>query len=225
MKEKEFLASADRKEVEANNHTQTDVSKVSVEEAKSFWNDLFKQDQEKFTDEELYKEMLNRSEKEFDFEVDFDDSVKEILSKFQASNWESLDKNERQEVIEDLVNWIGTMLGLENIPDIVILEDNNDSYGFYNERENYIGINERYLNQGSEVADTVPHEVWHAYQNERAQKQETFQDEIYKFNFEHYIAPEEDESGYPVNFNDYYDQYIEVEATAFARRFSEEVSQ
>lgn len=225
MKEKEFLASADRKEVEANNHTQTDVSKVSVEEAKSFWNDLFKQEREKLTDEELYKEVLNRSEEEFAFAVNFDDSVKEILSKFEANNWENLDKNERQEVIEDLVNCIGTMLGLENIPDVVILAGNDDYYGFYNERDNYIGINERYLNQGGEVVDTVTHETRHAYQNERAQKQETLQDEIYKFNFEHYIAPEEDESGYMVNFNDYYDQYIEVEARAFARLFTEEVSQ
>lgn len=194
-------------------------SEIFLTEAKFFWDSKFTTEFPKLSFEELCDEMLWRSEKEFDFDIQVDDSTSDALARFQHDNWETLDIDERQDAIKDLVKCIANLLGIPDVPDVVFLDDGDNSCGFYSERGNYIGINENYLDDANELIDTIAHETRHAYQHYRAELSETPQDEIYRFNFEHYIAPEYDSEGYCVNYFDYYDQYIEAEARAFAKQF------
>lgn len=203
-------------ECKGSEHIQ---SALDLNEAKTFWDDKFNQDIPKLSFEELCDEMLWRSEKEFDFDINVDDSTRDVLERFQPDNWETLDIDERHDAIKELVKCISDLLGIPEVPDVVFWDDGDNSCGFYSERGNYIGINENYLDDANELIDTIAHETRHAYQHYRAELSETPQDEIYRFNFEHYIAPEYDSGGYCVNYFDYYDQYIEAEARAFAKQF------
>lgn len=84
--------------------------------------------------------------------------------------------------------------------------------GSYNPSSNTIHINEYMLDDGAETADTVAHELWHAYQYERASNPSSPKDYEYLNNFENIIDPELDYEGYQ-------DQLIESEARAFAEQF------
>ena len=211
-------------EITDNKFSEIKAAVISSTEAKSFWNSEFNKDNPKLSFEELCCEMLWRSEDEFDFDIKPDETTQTALEKFQPNNWERLDTDEKHEAIKKLVKCISDLQGLPDIPEVEFLDDGDNSCGFYSERGNYIGINENYLEDAKEIVDTVAHEARHAYQHYRAELLKEPQDQIYKFNFEHYIAPEYDENGFCVNFFDYYDQYVEAEARAFASRFSSEVT-
>lgn len=91
-------------------------------------------------------------------------------------------------------------------------------YGCYDPDSNTIYINQSSFDDPQEIVDTVAHEMRHAYQYERAQKLETYEDYLYAYNFVNYISPYMSEDGY-VNFIDYQDQFVEAEARAFASLF------
>lgn len=121
-------------------------------------------------------------ESEFDFSDVVDDGTKEILELFTADEWESLDAAGRYELITKLAQYIGESLGLDEIPEIELVDIDDNCSGFYNERGNYIGINVNYWEDYKDVVDTIAHETRHAYQRFRADKLENRQDEIYKLN-------------------------------------------
>lgn len=83
-------------------------------------------------------------ESEFDFSDVVDDGTKEILELFTADEWESLDAAGRYELITKLAQYIGESLGLDEIPEIELVDIDDNCSGFYNERGNYIGINVNY---------------------------------------------------------------------------------
>ena len=211
-------------EITDNKFSEIKAAVILSTEAKSFWNNEFSKDNPKLSFEELCGEMLWRSENEFDFDIKPDETTQTALEKFKPNNWEQLDTDEKHDAIKELVKCISDLQGLPDVPEVEFLDDGDNSCGFYSERGNYIGINENYLEDANEIVDTIAHETRHAYQHYRAELLEEPQDQIYKFNFEHYIAPEYDENGFCVNFFDYYDQYVEAEARAFASRFAPEVS-
>lgn len=221
---KEILGNIESRDIKPYNFVEISPDKLSVGEAKTFWESMFHKDIEKLSFEELCDEMLWRSEDEFDFDIKPDEATQTALERFQPNNWERLDADEKHESIKNLIKCISDLQGMPEVPDVEFLNDGDNSCGFYSERGKYIGINENYLDDAKEIVDTVVHEVRHAYQHYRAELLEEPQDEIYRFNFEHYIGPEYDENGFCVNFFDYYDQYVEAEARAFASKFSSEVT-
>lgn len=221
---KEIIDAKEKPETKENKLSEIASSELTSSEAKSFWDDKFNKEIPKLSFEELCNEMLWRSEDEFDFDIEPDAATKTTLERFKPDNWELLDIDEKHDAIKDLVKCIADFLGIPEVPDVEFLDDGANSCGFYSERGNYIGINENYLDDAKDIVDTVAHETRHAYQHYRAELLETPQDEIYKFNFDHYIGPEYDEDGFCVNFIDYNDQYVEAEARAFANRFSPEVA-
>lgn len=221
---KEVFDIKDNQEITQSIFQEIPSGHTTPTDAKLFWDNEFNKDVPKMSFEELCGEMIWHSEDEFDFDIKPDETTQTALEKFQPNNWEQLDTDEKHEAIKKLVKCISDLQGLPDVPEVEFLDDGDNSCGFYSERGNYIGINENYLGDAKEIVDTVAHEARHAYQHYRAELLKEPQDQIYKFNFEHYIAPEYDENGFCVNFFDYYDQYVEAEARAFASRFSSEVT-
>lgn len=221
---KEIIDSTENMESSENGFSEISACRTSIEETKTFWNRVFCSDSEGISVEDLWDEIMYCDESEFDFSDVVDDGTKEILELFTADEWESLDADGRYELITKLAEYIGESLGLEEIPEIELVDIDDNCSGFYNERGNYIGINVNYWDDYKDVVDTIAHETRHAYQRFRADKHENRQDEIYKFNFDHYISTECDSEGKYINFKEYYEQYIEVEARAFAKEFAAEVA-
>lgn len=73
------------------------------------------------------------------------------------------------------------------------------------------------LYDNNEAADTIAHELWHAYQHERAMNPQSAKDYQYQYGFENYIRPDDD-------FTAYQDQLVEAEARAFAQQFKDRLS-
>lgn len=224
MSGKEIIDSTENMESSENRFSEITADRTSIEETKTFWNRVFYGESEEISEEELWEEIMYCDESEFDFSDVVDDGGKEILELFTADEWESLDADERYELIAKLAEYIGESLGLEEIPEIELVDIDDNCSGFYSERGNYIGINVNFWDDYKDVVDTIAHETRHAYQRFRADKLENRQDEIYKFNFDHYISTECDSEGKYINFKEYYEQYIEAEARAFAKEFAAEVA-
>jgi len=221
---KEILDHDSRAELTEKKFTEITADRTSIEDTKSYWNRIFEAEKEWLSEEDLWELMLYCDESDFEFVDVLDDKIKKTLNEFKESHWETMNDEGRLELIKKLANSIGDSLGIEELPEIELIELEDDCLGYFSERGNYVAINKAYWNDYKEVIDTVAHEMRHAYQRYRADLCENNQDKIYKFNYEHYISPECDENGKYVNFFDYYLQYIEVEARAYAREFAKEVA-
>ena len=159
----------------------------------------------------------------FDFDVN-DSDISEQIELFSPEKWLVLKEAEKKEVIANTAKTIGDKLGVENIPEVEFYEANKHDCGAFCPNRNVISVNSNNFDNPQEILDTIAHEMRHAYQRYRADLCENAQDELYKFNYEHYISPERDVDGKYVNFFDYYLQYIEVEARAYAKEFTREVA-
>lgn len=134
------------------------------------------------------------------------------LENFTSENWENLSIDEQKEQMTDLAQYIIDVTGLENPPKIEFYNSGKDGdYGGFNRATNTLSINEHMLYQNDEAADTVAHELWHAYQYERASNPSTKLDHMYLENFNDYITPDDD-------FEGYQSQILESEARAFAQQ-------
>lgn len=148
-----------------------------------------------------------------------------LLEDFQADTWQQLSQKERECSITSLSHYLYKELGLEHMPRIEFYhnEDPTD-FGGYHQRRNALELNDYVLNDGQETIDTVAHELWHAYQYQRAgSPRPGVQGAIdwqrqYGLDPKHYIAPIQDASGTCINFEDYHDQLVEAEARSFAGR-------
>ena len=168
----------------------------------------------------LLSEVFNRSEEEISIEFQPSNKTKKILESFRLDKWESLGDSEKISAIEKITKAVGDDLGLEKIPEIRISDD-DDSYGFYNHLDNTITLNSRSLTNPIEVVNTLAHELRHAYQHMRAEKLESWEDALFKVNFDNYISPVPLPDGGWIFFVDYYDQYVEVDARVFADKVTE----
>ena len=144
----------------------------------------------------------------------------EALNGFRQNEWDVKDLEGRKEAIVQLVDYNAEVLGLENKPyiDYYNTPDATD-FGVSIQDANgnpVIMINEYNLGDGPEAADTIAHEMRHAYQSERAAKGETDLDIRFRENLEddNYIQPEEDRDGYN-------NQLVERDSRAYANRFKE----
>lgn len=199
---------------------------MSNDEAISFLDGLFSVDPESqdvysIDEESLLAEIFGRYEDEFDFDFELDDEIQTVLDRFGASSWEKMADSERVDAITELAAVIGKKLGLEEEPEIQFYDGRDGSCGAYLPGENKVEINRNIMDDPKEVVDTVAHEMRHAYQHQRAGLQETWQDTLYKLNFENYISPIPLADGKYLFFTDYQDQLVEAEARAFAIIFTD----
>lgn len=137
------------------------------------------------------------------------------LENFTSENWENLSVDEQKEQMTDLAQYIIDVTGLEDPPKIEFYNNPEEGdYGGFNRTTNTLSINEYMLYQNDEAADTVAHELWHAYQYEKASNPKSKLDYMYLENFNDYITPNDD-------FEGYQSQLLESEAQAFAQQIKD----
>ena len=204
--------------------TNSSMSDLDVE---NFWKSEFAKamdSMEMDPYERLVSETYGRDEDEIDIEVDFDDQLLQILDRFRPEGW--VDKTEAQRVkdAEELIQSEGEKLGLDRVPTLSLYDGDSDDYGRFDSKKNEISINRNQFDDPSETLNTIVHELRHAYQRYRADKLETWEDNLYNFNYENYIAPLSLPGGKYLYITDYYGQYVEADARAFANKFMEAIN-
>lgn len=139
------------------------------------------------------------------------------MEKFCQGNWENLEPDEKKAAIEKLAEYNYDILGIKEPIKIEYYDKNVEGdYGGYDEESNTLFINIRNLQNGPETADTVAHEMRHAYQHMRAGELETNRDLSFAINFSRYIKPEQNQSAYE-------QQIVEIDAALYAQRFKKYV--
>lgn len=196
---------------------------MTDQETDAFWKAEFQKAHDEVSLDEydtLLSEVFNRSEDELDINFAIGDKLVKLLDQFSPETWEYMDDSERDEIISEFVSALSEDLGLEDIPEVAVFDD-DDAYGFYAPTDNTINLNRQYFNNPVELVNTIAHEMRHAYQEYRAGLLETREDALYRVNLDNYISPIPLPGGGWLFFTDYQDQYVEVDARAFANLFTE----
>ena len=154
---------------------------LSKEEAIDFWKSEFRQKRE-IQEENIFDDLLSETFNRSEDEMDFE---------FEFNDKILTSLNEFKTLEWSNIGEKDKIQVMKNLVDI-------------------ISINRLYCDNPIELVDTLTHELRHAYQNERAEILETWQDAIYKFNFDNYITPIPLPKGGYLCFMDYYNQYVEV---------------
>lgn len=173
------------------------------------------------TYDKLLSEVFNRSEDELHIDFSLSDRIVSVLEKFKSEDWGLLETKEQMDVVKDFVKAIGKELQLDKLPGIELMSNEDDAYGFFDATANKIVLNSKYFDNPSELVNTIAHELRHAYQHMRTEILDTWEDALYKVNFDNYISPLPLPGGGYLFFMDYLDQYVEVDARLFANRFTE----
>jgi hypothetical protein len=140
------------------------------------------------------------------------------LDNFQEDKWSDLSLEEQKQSMTDLAGFVANDTGNENPPEIVFRGDMKDGeYGGYNPNTNTLEINENMLDDSAEAADTVAHEMWHAYQQQCASDPTSEKGQEYREGFDNYISPEYD-------FEGYQNQMVEAEARDYAQGFKDRLA-
>ncbi len=215
IKNLENLGVTEQTEIhKSDTYKEIQSSGSNYEDSLNYWGDIFAA--KDVFDDKMYYEMFNYLEEDFNFDFDKDNpELQKQLELFSSDKWEHFTEEEKFDVMERFVNNLCELLGIEESPLLRLYEADECNCGAFNSYSNTIDINRNILNDPNEVVDTLAHEIRHAYQYQRASICETDTDKLYDFNFKHYIVPEYVD-GHCVNYLDYQDQFIEVEARAFA---------
>lgn len=158
----------------------------------------------------------------YDFDgINYSDNPERLdasLDSFQSDTWENLSIDEQKDAMNGLAEYVEDVIGFENPPKIVYYNNPVDGdYGGYLADRNMLEVNEHMLYENEEAADTIAHELWHAYQHERAENPTSTKDYLYQYGFDNYVRPEDD-------FSAYQDQLVEAEARAFAQQFKDRLN-
>jgi hypothetical protein len=141
-----------------------------------------------------------------------------ILDSFKGDTWGDLSLDEQKQSIIDLADFVAADTGNKNPPEIVFRDDMPDgSYGGYSPDSNVIEINVNMLGDSMEAADTIAHEMWHAYQQQCALDPTSDKGRAYLEGFDNYISPEYDFEGYE-------NQMVEAEARDYAQGFKDKLA-
>lgn len=147
-----------------------------------------------------------------DFNVDV------ILNNFQEDRWSDLSLEGQKQAMTELADHVIADTGLQNPPEIIFSSDMPDgTYGGYSADTNTIEINQNMLDDSFEAADTIAHELWHAYQHEAANNPNNPRAAEYQEGFDNYISPEFDFEGYE-------NQMVEAEARAYAQGYKDRIA-
>ena len=154
--------------------------------------------------------------------VDLNDTSGEkidtILDNFHEDNWSDLSLDEQKQSMTELADFVASDTGNEIPPEIVFRDDITDgTYGGYNPETNTMEINENMLDNSAEAADTIAHEMWHAYQQQEATDPNSEKGQEYQEGFNNYISPEYDFEGYE-------NQMVEAEAREYAQGFKDRLA-
>ncbi|GHU76116.1 hypothetical protein FACS1894188_08150 [Clostridia bacterium] len=222
-----FKVAGSLQKVEAvPNDIPEDISEcdTSVSPINADTNLTFNEDIETFETHNLESESLTFAEDadsinegSYDFNgVDcFKDTERmdSLLDSFQENKWDDLSLEDKKQSMSDLADYVIDVTGNENPPEIIFRDDMGDGeYGGYIPESNTLVINENMLDNSSEAADTVAHELWHAYQQQCAANPNSERGQKYQEGFDNYISSEYD-------FEGYQNQMVEAEARAFAENF------
>lgn len=196
-------------------------AEITRTEALNYWDDLFSKPivSKEINWSDIERGVYGRDESEFSFAIDVRSvKVRESLECFRKDTWDNFAVANKVNAISNFEKSLEKMLELSKSPVIRYYEGHTSDCGFYDWSDNSIWINQNNFGDSQEIIDTIAHEMWHAFQFEKSEKLETYDDFLYAYNFANYIIPKETEYGI-VNFLDYQDQLIEAEARAFARLF------
>ncbi len=185
----------------------------SVEDSMSFWDDELNAKYQEY-EEKYLKEIYNRSEDEFDYNIEVDDELKDYVSKFESENWSQMTDGEKKDAIKDTMSRIAKDLDLLTIPKLKFYKDGVGPDGYYDFYNNHLNINieKTFLSDSKELLNTLVHELRHAFQHERVNMLETKEDALFRCNIDNYIVPEK-------SFYAYESQYVEVDARTYADAF------
>jgi hypothetical protein len=140
------------------------------------------------------------------------------LDNFRDDKWNDMSQEDRKQSITDLANHVAADTGNKNPPEIVFSGDMPDgTYGGYNPNDNTIEINENMLDDSAEAADTIAHEMWHAYQQQAANDPGNPRAAEYREGFDNYISPD-------LDFEGYENQMVEAEARDYAQGFRDRLA-
>ena len=141
-----------------------------------------------------------------------------VLDSFQENKWNDLSLEGKKQSMTDLAVYVANDTGNKNPPEISFRDDMPDgSYGGYNPETNTLEINVKMLDDNVEAADTVAHEMWHAYQQQCALDPTSEMGRKYQEGFDNYISPEFDFEGYE-------NQMVETEAREYAQGFKDKLN-
>ena len=142
-----------------------------------------------------------------------------VLDNFKENNWSDLSLEEQKQSMTDLAACVATDTGNKNPPEIVFCGDMADgTYGGYNPETNTMEINENMLDNSTEAADTIAHEMWHAHQHQCTLDPASEKGQEYQEGFDNYISPEYDFEGYE-------NQMVEAEAREYAQGFKDKLKE
>ena len=158
----------------------------------------------------------------YDFDgIDYSDDTERLdasLENFQSEAWDNMELDEQKDAMNGLAEYVEDIIGFNDPPRIVYYNNPEEGdYGGYSPATNTLEVNEYMLYNNEEAADTIAHELWHAYQHERANNPCSEKDYLYQYGFENYIRPKDD-------FTAYQDQLVEAEARAFAQQFKDRLN-
>jgi len=146
------------------------------------------------------------------------EQLDDVLDNFKEDNWSDLSLDEQKQSMTDLADIVADDTGNKNPPEIVFRDNMADgTYGGYNPSTNTIEINENMLDNSAEAADTIAHEMWHAYQQQEALDPRSEKGQEYQEGFNNYISPEYDFEGYE-------NQMVEAEARDYAQGFKDRIA-
>ena len=145
--------------------------------------------------------------------------------KYSQENWDRLSVEERKELLQEYMNEVIRIYGLQDV-DTQIIWDENATYeknritwGYYSPDNKNVTLNARALTDrysswdSYDLLETVAHELRHAYQHEAVEHPTRFMVstetlDTWSYNFDHYINGDTD-------FDAYRAQPIEVDARDF----------
>lgn len=212
----------DINESKEDNEILAQTNNQDVESANQFGDELMDTSEERheLTEEEILDNIFGVAEESFDFDIE-PPLNKELAEKFQDSVWSELSEDKKKVAIGELRDVLAEELHLSKIPAVSFFEGSDADCGAFNNAENKLEINRPLLENPMGLVNTLAHEMRHAYQHERADKLETFTDLLFKVNFDNYITPVQVTDSKYLFYMDYYYQYVEADARAYARSFTE----
>lgn len=174
------------------------------------------------TPDEVDYEAIYEGLDEYDFDgIDYCIDTERLdtsLDNFQSDTWEQLSLDEKKNSMNELAEYVNEVIEFDKMPEIVYYNNPVDGdYGGYSPGSNTLEVNEYMLLNNEEAADTIAHELWHAYQHQRTLNPQSPKDYQYQYGFDNYIRPEDDFMGYQ-------DQLVEAEARAFAQQFKDRLN-
>ncbi len=159
----------------------------------------------------------------FDKQIDDLDIDDEFMKLIQTDNYKSLSLQEKTDLLYQLTVYECKNLGID-VPTLSVKKGRDNLYGSYNDEENDIMINEKYIDDIEQMVITISHEVYHSYEYRCIQSFSSNSELLWARQVRGW--KEEFEEGEKVNtskdFEDYYTKTIESDARKYAQdRFYE----